>query len=317
MVIIPRSSRSSCPTSSAARRWRAPTSPTACAPAVTTSRSSAGARTVTHRPTRRAPGSSTGCPSSPSTPLPAMPRSIRAPTVIPRSSRRSRASSSATRPDVVHFHSIQALGANLLAVAASHHIPVVLTMHDWWWWCARLFLVDQHDFVCPPRVASERCHCAPELDLVGRRRLSHVDAGARRPRAHAVALPRRRGDRERRPGRSRRRVRQRGHAHAPPAPRRPGPVRFGYFGGPDHRLKGLPTLLAPPIAPAAVVSSSSSISAARRSAPAWSRGPDRPRRPARDDPAHHRRPRPSSCRRSRRTRSVRRSPGSIVWSCRR
>ncbi len=149
-----------------------------------------------------------------------------------------------TRPDVVHFHSIQALGADLLAVAANAGIPVVVTMHDWWWWCARLFLVDQHGFVCPPRVASERCHCAPGFDLVARRAhlaamLAHADRvltpsrfladaaianGVEAARvavcANGVARPR------------------------PRAERRPGPVRFGYFGGPDHRLKGLPTLLA-------------------------------------------------------------------------
>ena len=149
-----------------------------------------------------------------------------------------------TRPEVVHFHSIQALGANLLEVAAERRVPIVVTLHDWWWWCARMFLVDQHDFVCPARVASERCHCAPGFDLMSRRRylasmLAHAGrvlapsrfladaaiANGVAPEwvavcANGVA----RGDVQR--------------------DRHPGPVRFGYFGGPDHRLKGLPTLLA-------------------------------------------------------------------------
>jgi glycosyltransferase involved in cell wall biosynthesis len=148
------------------------------------------------------------------------------------------------RPDVVHFHSIQALGADLLAVAAERRIPVVVTMHDWWWWCARLFLVDQHDFVCPQRVASERCHCAPGFDLVARRR--HVTAML----AHAdrVLTPSRfLADAAIANGVPAARVTVAANGIAPPAPareRRPGPVRFGYVGGPDHRLKGLPTLLA-------------------------------------------------------------------------
>lgn len=149
-----------------------------------------------------------------------------------------------TQPDVVHFHSIQALGANLLEVAAEHRVPIVVTMHDWWWWCARLFLVDQHDFVCPQRVASERCHCAPGFDLVGRRAyltamLAHADRVLTPSRfladaAIANGVPAERVA-----------VSENGIAPAGVRPeRRPGPVRFGYFGGPDHRLKGLPTLLA-------------------------------------------------------------------------
>ncbi len=149
-----------------------------------------------------------------------------------------------TRPDVVHFHSIQALGGDLLAIAAERGIPVVVTMHDWWWWCARLFLVDQHDFVCPTRVASERCHCAPGFDLVARR-------------AHLAAMLRH-ADRVLAPSQF---LADAAIANGVPAPRvavcangvaetgarpprRPGPIRFGYVGGPDHRMKGLPTLLA-------------------------------------------------------------------------
>ncbi|MEO6026934.1 MAG: glycosyltransferase [Candidatus Binatia bacterium] len=149
-----------------------------------------------------------------------------------------------TRPDVVHFHSIQALGANLLEVAAAHGVPVVVTMHDWWWWCARMFLVDQHDFVCPQRVASERCHCAPGCDLVGRRAyltamLAHADRVLTPSRFLADAAIAN--------GVPPERVAVSENGVTPfvgGAARRPGPIRFGYFGGPDHRMKGLPTLLA-------------------------------------------------------------------------
>lgn len=36
-------------------------------------------------------------------------------------------------PDIVHFHSIQGLGANLIKLAKLNHYPTILTMHDWWW----------------------------------------------------------------------------------------------------------------------------------------------------------------------------------------
>lgn len=148
------------------------------------------------------------------------------------------------RPDVVHFHSIQALGGGLLAVAAERGIPVVVTMHDWWWWCARLFLVDQHDFVCPPRVEPTRCHCAPGVDFAGRR--AHLDAQL--ARADRILTPSRfLADAAIANGVPAARVTvvTNGIGAVPPrAPRPPGPVRFGYFGGPDHRMKGLPTLIA-------------------------------------------------------------------------
>lgn len=168
------------------------------------------------------------------------PRSYRHPEVVPAFVRFLER----TRPDVVHFHSIQALGGDLLAAARERGIPVVVTMHDWWWWCARLFLVDQRDFVCPPRVESARCHCAPGFDLVGRR--SHLAAML----AHAdrVLTPSRfLADAAIANGVPAARVQVCANGVAAPRPRpprRPGPIRFGYFGGPDHRMKGLPTLLA-------------------------------------------------------------------------
>jgi glycosyltransferase involved in cell wall biosynthesis len=54
-----------------------------------------------------------------------------------------------TRPELVHFHSVQWLGANLIEKAREYGARVVLTMHDWWWVCARQFLVDSGREVCP------------------------------------------------------------------------------------------------------------------------------------------------------------------------
>jgi glycosyltransferase involved in cell wall biosynthesis len=146
--------------------------------------------------------------------------------------------------DVIHLHSIQALGTTVIDAAVARGIPVVVTLHDWWWMCARLFLVDDAGFVCAPRVDSARCHCAPGFDLVARRRelaraldlAAAVLTPSQRLAESAIAngVPRLRVA-----------VCPNGVAGAaPPGRRRSGPVRFGYVGGPDNRAKGLPTLLA-------------------------------------------------------------------------
>lgn len=64
------------------------------------------------------------------------------------------------RPDVVHAHALQTLGAGGLAAAADAGIPCVVTMHDFWWWCARLFLVDRDMQPCPQPVVASDCACA-------------------------------------------------------------------------------------------------------------------------------------------------------------
>ncbi len=148
------------------------------------------------------------------------------------------------RPDVVHLHSIQALGVSMLEAAAARGVPVVVTMHDWWWLCVRLFLVDPAGFVCAPHVDSARCHCAPGFDLVTRRR--ELDR-ALRLAARVLTPSRFLADSMVANGVEAARVEVCPNGVDLPScrvRRRPGPVRFGYFGGPDNRLKGLPTLLA-------------------------------------------------------------------------
>ena len=46
------------------------------------------------------------------------------------------------KPDVVHFHAIQGLGANLVTEANKLGYPTILTMHDMWWFCPNLFMTD-------------------------------------------------------------------------------------------------------------------------------------------------------------------------------
>jgi glycosyltransferase involved in cell wall biosynthesis len=63
------------------------------------------------------------------------------------------------RPDVVHFHALQSLGAGLLAAASSTGARVVVTMHDFWWICARQFLVDRAYQPCCVVVDAGACPC--------------------------------------------------------------------------------------------------------------------------------------------------------------
>lgn len=64
------------------------------------------------------------------------------------------------RPDVVHLHSLQTLGASLVAEAKASGARVVVTMHDFWWVCARQFLVDRDVQPCGLVVACSTCRCA-------------------------------------------------------------------------------------------------------------------------------------------------------------
>lgn len=64
-----------------------------------------------------------------------------------------------TRPDVVHCHSLQSLGAGPLRVAQERGIPTVVTLHDFWWWCARQFLCTRDYRPCSLVVSAGVCTC--------------------------------------------------------------------------------------------------------------------------------------------------------------
>ena len=51
-------------------------------------------------------------------------------------------------PDLVHFHSIQFLGLQLVEYCQSAKIPYVITAHDAWWICERQFMLDCEDHFC-------------------------------------------------------------------------------------------------------------------------------------------------------------------------
>jgi glycosyltransferase involved in cell wall biosynthesis len=178
------------------------------------------------------------------------------------------------RPDVVHAHALQTLGADLLAEAASRGIPTVLTMHDLWWWCARLFLVDTRLQPCP--LDTTRSDCACSRTAAWRRdravRLGGVLEGVDQVLVPSVALrdvvllngvPAARVDVDEND------VDPATHPSSPSPAAPTDGVRFLYVGG-DHPLKGRDVLLA----------------AARRlrSRPAWRLTMFGVRRPARRRP---------------------------------
>ncbi len=74
------------------------------------------------------------------------------------------------RPEVVHFHSLQTLGASLVSAAKEAGCRTVITMHDFWWLCARQFLADLEYRPCCVVVSAGTCQCQ-----AGR---AHLDARA-------------------------------------------------------------------------------------------------------------------------------------------
>jgi len=53
-----------------------------------------------------------------------------------------------TKPDVVHLHSIQGLGASLLKICEEENVPAVVTLHDAWWICGRQFMITGDGTYC-------------------------------------------------------------------------------------------------------------------------------------------------------------------------
>lgn len=50
------------------------------------------------------------------------------------------------QPDLVHFHSIQILGANLANVCVDRNIPYLISLHDAWWLCELQFMVNDKGY---------------------------------------------------------------------------------------------------------------------------------------------------------------------------
>jgi glycosyltransferase involved in cell wall biosynthesis len=72
-----------------------------------------------------------------------------------------------TKPDVVHFHSIQGLGAPLLKICEEEGVPIVVTLHDAWWICGRQFMIKGDGSYCfQKRIDLNVCStCVPDAGL--------------------------------------------------------------------------------------------------------------------------------------------------------
>ncbi|PPB79942.1 glycosyltransferase involved in cell wall biosynthesis [Albidovulum inexpectatum] len=74
-------------------------------------------------------------------------------------------------PDVIHFHCVQDLGADLLSAARELGKEIILSIHDFWWLCERQFMIKADGTYCaqdPIRV--EACAgCVKDMrETIGR-----------------------------------------------------------------------------------------------------------------------------------------------------
>ncbi len=63
------------------------------------------------------------------------------------------------RPELVHIHGLQGLGAGVVHAAAEARIPVIVTMHDFWWVCGRQFLCNRDFRPCSLVTDAGSCPC--------------------------------------------------------------------------------------------------------------------------------------------------------------
>jgi len=70
------------------------------------------------------------------------------------------------KPNLVHFHSIQTMGAEMLEATKISNIPFVVTVHDNWWICERQFMINNYEKYCwQKKIDLEICkECTMQLD---------------------------------------------------------------------------------------------------------------------------------------------------------
>ncbi len=76
------------------------------------------------------------------------------------------------RPDVVHFHSVQRLGATMAQACVEAAVPYAITLHDAWWLCERQFMVRDDGVYCDQKTIDLRAcsKCVPDSGFTFRRR---------------------------------------------------------------------------------------------------------------------------------------------------
>jgi glycosyltransferase involved in cell wall biosynthesis len=78
----------------------------------------------------------------------------------------------AVKPDLVHFHSIQGLGVEMVAFCTEHSIPYIVSLHDSWWLCGRHFMLNRERVFCGQHTVDHRicASCVDNAALNERRR---------------------------------------------------------------------------------------------------------------------------------------------------
>jgi len=84
----------------------------------------------------------------------------------PAAAARLRAVVAAERPDVIHFHNVVGLGANLL-IEAAQSVPVAVTLHDPWGYCFKQTLLRNDGSICTDTDGCAEClsNIRPEGDV--------------------------------------------------------------------------------------------------------------------------------------------------------
>ncbi|WP_283151034.1 glycosyltransferase [Silvimonas soli] len=82
------------------------------------------------------------------------------------------------KPDVVHLHSVQGLGALMAEACKFRGIPFVVTLHDAWWICGRQFMITGKKKYCHQTTIDlaicDRCVENPKLNRYRQKRLSSI-----------------------------------------------------------------------------------------------------------------------------------------------
>lgn len=81
------------------------------------------------------------------------------------------------KPDIVHFHSLNGLGANMVKKAKTLGYKTVITMHDWWWICPFSYMADNNHKACNQlKVNQDACttciqtpKASPDQDYITKR----------------------------------------------------------------------------------------------------------------------------------------------------
>jgi len=74
-------------------------------------------------------------------------------------------------PDIVHFHAIQNMGADIIAACRDAGVPSAVTVHDCWYLCERQFMINHAGRYCfQEKIDLEVCRfCVPDLQMTKRR----------------------------------------------------------------------------------------------------------------------------------------------------